>query len=238
MTDGRAAGRHAGEVGMENFAEQRTRMVDSQLRTESITDHRLLAVMGEIPRELFVPPDQKALAYLDRDVPFYATGGGARGRAMMEPAPLGRLIQALDVGQDERALVVGAGTGYSAAILARLAAGVVGVESDPALAAQAIRNLGQLGVANATVVVGPLEAGNAAGAPYDVILLDGAVEMLPAVLLDQLAEGGRLAGVVGYGRAAAATLYTRSEGDIGGRPVFDADVPPLPGFRKPAAFVF
>lgn len=224
---------------MENFAVQRTRMVDSQLRTESITDHRLLAVMGEIPRELFVPPDQRALAYLDRDVPLREAGAGASAaRAMMEPAPLGRLIQALDVGEDERALVVGTGTGYSAAILGRLAAAVAAVESDPALASQAARNLAELGAANVTIVVGPLEAGHSAGAPYDVILLDGAVETLPASLLDQLAEGGRLAAVIGYGRAATATLYTRSEGDIGGRPVFDADVPPLPGFRKPEAFVF
>lgn len=224
---------------MENFAVQRTRMVDSQLRTESITDHRLLAIMGEIPRELFVPPDQKALAYLDRDVPLREAGPGKLGgRAMMEPAPLGRLIQALDVSEDDRALVVGAGTGYSAAILGRLVASVVAVESDPALAAQAVRNLADLGAASVTIVVGPLEAGHSAGAPFDVILLDGAVETLPAGLLDQLAEGGRLASVIGYGRAATASLYTRSEGDIGARPVFDADVPPLPGFRKPETFVF
>jgi protein-L-isoaspartate(D-aspartate) O-methyltransferase len=221
---------------MENFAAQRTKMVDSQLRTESVTDHRLLAAMGEIPRELFVPADQRPLAYIDRDIPLKEAGPG--GRAMMEPAPLARLIQALDVGEDERALVIGAGTGYSAAILGRLAGAVVALESDPALAAQATRTLAEIGARNVTIVVGPLESGHPAGAPYDVILLDGAIETLPVGLLDQLADGGRLAAVVGYGRAATATLYTRSGDDIGDRPIFDADVPPLPGFRNPEAFVF
>ena len=221
---------------MENFADQRTKMVDSQLRTESVTDHRLLAVMGEIGRELFVPTDQRLLAYIDRDIPLKEAGPGAR--AMMEPAPLARLIQALDVGEAERVLVIGAGTGYSAAILARLASAVVALESDPALAAQANRNLAEVGAANTTIVVGPLESGHRAGAPYDVILLDGAIETLPGSLLDQLADGGRLVAVVGYGRAATATLYTRSGGDIGDRPIFDADVPPLPGFRTPEVFVF
>jgi protein-L-isoaspartate(D-aspartate) O-methyltransferase len=221
---------------MENFADQRTKMVDSQLRTESVTDNRLLAVMGEIARELFVPADQRLLAYIDRDIPLKEAGPGAR--AMMEPAPLARLIQALDVGETDRVLVVGAGTGYSAAILARLAASVVALESDPALAAQATRNLAEIDASNVTIVVGPLESGHPAGAPYDVILLDGAIETLPGGLLDQLADGGRLAAVVGYGRAATATLYTRSGDDIGERPIFDADVPPLPGFRNPEVFVF
>lgn len=222
---------------MESFAVQRSRMVDSQLRTESVTDHRLLDAMGDIPREIFVPADQKALAYVDRDVPLKDAPGQA-ARALMEPAPLARLIQALDAGEMDRALVIGAGTGYSAAVLSRLAGSVVAVESDPALASQATRNLKELGIGNVTVVVGPLEAGHAAGAPYDAILFDGAVEVVPDAILAQLAEGGRLAAVTGYGRAASAVLTTRGDGKLGGLPIFDADVPPLPGFRRPAAFVF
>lgn len=221
---------------MESFAVQRTRMVDSQLRTENVTDHRLLEVMGEIPREIFVPADQKALAYLDRDVPLKEAASGPR--ALMEPAPLGRLIQALDVTETDKALVVGAGTGYSAAILSRLAASVVAVESDPSLVAQAGRCLKDLGITNVTVIVGPLEAGDPAGAPFDVILFDGAVQVIPEAILSQLGEGGRLAAVVGYGRAASATLVTRGDGKLGNLPIFDADVPPLPGFRKPEVFVF
>lgn len=218
---------------MESFAVQRTRMVDSQLRTESVTDHELLDVMGAVPRENFVPADQKGLAYVDRDVPL-----GSGGRALMEAAPLARLIQALDVGPDDRALVVGAGTGYSAAVLSRLAASVVALEQDPALAAQAAHNFKDLGIDNVTLAVGPLEAGHAAAAPYDVILLDGSVEVVPDAILAQLAEAGRLAAVVGYGRAAPAVLTTRGDGKLGNLPIFDADVPPLPGFRKPQVFVF
>jgi protein-L-isoaspartate(D-aspartate) O-methyltransferase len=133
---------------------------------------------------------------------------------------------------------VGAGTGYSAAVVAQLARGVAALESDPGLAAEATRNLAALGVANATVINAPLSAGYPRTAPYDVILIEGAVEVVPDALLEQLHEGGRLVAVVGAGRAAQGTVYTRTGDEIGTRPVFNAGVHPLPGFEKPAAFVF
>lgn len=219
---------------MDDFADARRKMVDSQVRTENVTDHDVLAAVGDVAREVFVPAHQRGLAYSDSDVLLK----DAPPRYLMRAAPLARLVQLADVEPTDRALVVGTATGYSAAVLSRLAQSVVALESDPALAAQAIRNLADLRAANATVVVGPLEDGYTAGAPFDVILVDGAVETLPDGLAGQLADGGRLVAIVGYGRTGTATLYTRSEGDIGRRAAFDAGVPPLPGFRKPEVFVF
>src|SRR5205085_12684431 len=115
---------------------------------------------------------------------------------------------------------------------------VVALEADPALAAIAAKTLPDLGISNVTVVTGPLELGHKSGSPYDVIVVEGAVEFVPADIFEQLAEYGRLVAVVGYGRSATATVYTKTDGDIGGRSAFDAHVPPLPGFRKPVAFVF
>ena len=151
-----------------------------------------------------------------------------------------RLLERLELTTlaPERVLDIGCGTGYSAAALASLCASVVALESDATLAAQAKANLAALGIANARVVTSPLESGYAADAPYDVILIDGAVESIPASLFGQLKEGGRLVAIVGVGRAAVATVYTKSEQQIGRRPAFNADARPLPGFRKPEAFVF
>jgi protein-L-isoaspartate(D-aspartate) O-methyltransferase len=207
-------------------------MVDSQLRTENVTDYDLLAAMSEIPRERFVPAEQAPLAYVDRDVPI------GPSRWLMEPAPFARLVQAAEVAATDIVLDVGCGTGYSAAVLARLADSVVALESDAGLAALASETLMDLGVANAAVVNGPLEEGYPSEGPFDVIVVEGAVEVVPDALLDQLKDGGRLVAIVGYGRAAAARVFTRSAGDVASREAFDAAVMPLPGFRKPQAFVF
>jgi protein-L-isoaspartate(D-aspartate) O-methyltransferase len=222
---------------MDDFSVARMKMVDSQLRTEAVTDYDILAVMGRIPREQFVPAHQRALAYLDTDIPIKSPGDGVP-RYLMEAAPFARLVQLVEIDKGDLVLDIGCGSGYSAAVFASLANFVVALESDAELAAQARTNLAALGVDNARVVTGPLDAGYPAEGPYDVIFVDGAVEVLPAALFGQLREGGRLVAVVGYGRAAMATLYTKSESQIGRRAAFNADVRPLPGFRKPEAFVF
>lgn len=223
---------------MQNFAAARTKMVDNQLRTQSVTDYDVLAAMGDVPREQFVPPASRSLAYIDSDLEVSAAGPNSPARYLMEPAPLGRLLQLAEVGKADVVLVVGCVTGYSAAVLARLANSVVALEQDTGLAAKASETLTELGVDNVAVVTGSLEAGYASEAPYDVIFVDGAVEVVPAALLDQLKDGGRLVAVVGYGRSAAATLFRRSGSDIGSHVAFDADVQPLPGFSRPKAFVF
>jgi len=216
----------------------RAKMVDSQLKTEGGTDPAVLAAFAVVPRERFVPPRLKPLAYVDNDLLLKPADGVGPGRYLMEPAPLGRLVQAAEINPTDTVLVIGAGTGYSTAVSARLARGVAAVESDPTLAGEATRNLTALGVENATIVNAPLVEGYPKGAPYDVILLDGAVEVVPDALLAQLHEGGRLVAVVGSGRAAQGTVFTRSGDEVGSRPVFNAGVHLLPGFEKPTAFVF
>lgn len=223
---------------MTDFADQRVKMVDSQLRTEAVTDYDILDAMGAVPREAFVPVRYRDLAYIDDDLPLNDAAEGKDARFLMRPAAFARLIQAAEIDKTDIVLDTGCATGYSAAVLARLADSVVALESDSALAAAASALLGELGVGNAAVVTGPLHDGYPSEGPYDVIVVEGAVEAVPEALFAQLKEGGRLVAVVGRGRAASAMVYTRSEGDFGGRPAFDAFVPTLPGFARPKAFVF
>ena len=222
---------------MADFADARTRMVDTQLRTQGITDHDLLRVMGEVPRERFVPAKARPFAYSDDDIPVKESREHG-GRHLLRPATLARLIQAAEVNPGDSVLDVGCATGYSSAILADLATSVVALESDQELAAMAAETLTGLGIGNVAVVTGPLEAGYPSPGPYDVIIFGGSVETVPEALFEQLKEGGRLAAIVGHNRAAPAMVYTKTDNDIGERPVFDAYAPPIPGFRRPMAFVF
>jgi protein-L-isoaspartate(D-aspartate) O-methyltransferase len=223
---------------MADLSIARRTMVDGQIRTVDVTDHALLAAMGEIPRERFVPGRLRTLAYLDRDLPVGEARGSQEARYLMAPGPFARLVQAAEIDSEDVVLDVGCGTGYSAAVLGRLASSVVALESDPVLAQFANEALSGLGIDNVAVVTGPLENGYPSEGPYDVIVLEGAVETVPQSLLQQLKEDGRLVGVLGYGRTGRATVYERSGEGISARTVFDANVAPLPGFRKPKAFVF
>jgi protein-L-isoaspartate(D-aspartate) O-methyltransferase len=223
---------------MIDYARQRQAMVDSQIRVNDVTDPRILAAMGELPREKFVPAARAALAYIDEDVPLRATVAGKPARYLVEPMVLARLVQALALTASDHVLDIGCASGYSAALLARLAASVVALEEDAEFVPIAKRLLASLGATNVKVVSGPLTAGWPKDAPYDAILLQGSVEIVPAALTDSLKDGGRLAAVVGCGRAAKAMLYLRTGKVVGARPVFDAAIPPLPGFSAPREFVF
>jgi len=216
---------------MFDTATARRLMVDGQVRVADVTDLDLLGAMLTLPRERFVPPERAELAYLDTDIPI------ARGRALLKPMVLAKLIQAADVGREDRVLDVACGTGYSTAVLARLAGTVIGLEDDPDLARQAREALAAVG-ARVEVAVGPLTAGWPAAAPYDVILVNGATEIAPETLGGQLKPDGRLACVFGRSAAGKATIYRLSEGHLVGRPVFDAAAPLLPGFAAPPGFVF
>src|SRR6185436_18627994 len=175
-----------GQTSMTDFALARRNMIDGQLRPNRVTNPQLLAVIADLPRERFLPPGLRSVAYADDDVPL------GNGRYLMEPMVLARLIQMLQTQPDDKALVVASGTGYGSALLARLVKSVVAVESDAALAGSAEQTIKDLGIANVRRVAGKMEEGCAAEGPYDVILIEGAVPHVPAVILQQLAEGGRL----------------------------------------------
>lgn len=216
---------------MTDFAAARRHMVDGQVRTADVTDLRVLSAMSEIPRERFVPPASVALAYIDQDLP---VDGGSR--RLLKPMVLGKLIQAAEVGASDRVLDVGCATGYGTAVLARIAGQVIALEQDAGLVQAARAALAaQL---NVSVVTGPLTEGWPPGAPYDVILLEGASEIVPHAFLRQLKDGGRLACVLGGGPGAKAMLYYRSGEELGGRPIFDASAAILPGFTKTPTFAF
>jgi len=218
---------------MVDFAAARLNMVESQLRTNKVTDLRLLGAFQTVPRELFVPEPLRGIAYIDEDV---ALGGG---RFVMEPRVLARLLQAAQPGPEDVALDLGCGSGYATAILSRLVATVVALEDDAALATAVNRTLGELEIDNAVVVEGRLTEGYPKQAPYNVILLGGAVAEVPAAIADQLAEGGRLVTVVSAGLGLGrATLMRRDGGVISSRVLYDAALPVLPGFEAAPGFVF
>ena len=219
---------------MTDFALARRNMVDGQLRPNRVNNAQLLAVVGALPRERFLPDGMKSVAYSDEDVPL------GNGRFLMEPMVLARLIQTLQAGPGDKALVVASGRGYGAALLASLVKSVVAVESDAGLAGSADQTIKALGLGNVTLVTAQAEAGMAASGPYDVILIEGSVRQIPPAILDQLAEGGRLVTVVAGapGAMGVAQLVVKEGGVTCGRPHFDAGTPVLPGFAPPARFTF
>ena len=221
-------------MNVNDFRAARLAMVESQLRTNTVTHPGVLAAFIELPRERFVPAGLHDSAYVDEDIPLKP------GRFLMEPLVLARMIQLASVGPKDKALVIGAATGYAAAAVALLAQSVVAVEADRELAAQARANLASLHLVNATVTEGPHEQGHKPGAPYDVILLDGAAVEIPPALSGQLAEGGRLVAVLRARGALVgqATVLTRQGGALGRRAVFDSGTPYLPGFSPAPGFAF
>jgi protein-L-isoaspartate(D-aspartate) O-methyltransferase len=221
---------------MSGFATARQKMVDGQVRPSDVTDIRILDAMLAVPREAFVPENKQALAYLDLDLD--VSEGGAAKRFLIKPVVLAKMLQAADIKESDRVLVVGCASGYAAAVVARLASQVTATESDSALAAKAQACLASNGFANVTVRAAAPAEGDPAGAPYDVIVLNGATEIVPEQLYAQLRSGGRLVGVFATSRPARATIVAASHGDFGHRTLFDAAAPVLPGMELVPAFVF
>jgi protein-L-isoaspartate(D-aspartate) O-methyltransferase len=221
---------------MSAFSTARQNMVDGQVRPSDVTDINIINAMLEVPREAFVPESQRALAYLDLDLD--VSEGAATKRFLIKPAVTAKMLQAAEIGATDNVLVVGGATGYSAAVVARLAGRVTATESDPALAAKARDILAQTGFGQVTVEAAAAADGLAANAPYDVIVLDGATEITPDRLYQQLRDGGRLVGVFAMTRPPRAVIVTRSYGDFGHRALFDAVAPVLPGLERLPAFVF
>lgn len=221
-----------------DFATARRAMVDGQVRTSDVTNLAIIAAMAEVPREAFVPPAQAPFAYLDRDVPIAGAAGSAGARWLIKPMVLARLLQAADPRPGNRTLVIGAGTGYSAAVLARLGGEVTAVEEDPSLFEHARSALSSTASLNVNVIRGQLTHGAPESAPYDVILVDGGVETVPDGLCAQLSPRGRLLAVEVRGPVGRAKLFQAVNGRWSARELFDASAPVLPGFRIAPAFVF
>lgn len=216
-------------VTEQNFSSMRAAMVESQLRTSGIVDADVIAAMAHVPRERFVPAERSAIAYADRSVPL------SGGRAINPPLASAKLLDAVSAQPGEKVLLIGAATGYTAAVLAKIGAKVVAVESDAALLAEAGSALSGDAV---TLIQGDLAAGAADKGPYDAIIIDGAVEQVPDALIDQLSAQGRLAVAI-LDRGVTRYALGKRHGDSFGLHVFgDGESAVLPGFAKPKGFVF
>lgn len=217
---------------MTDYPLRRRIMVDTQVRPSDVTKYPIIEAMLAVPRELFVPAGRREVAYVGENLPV------APGRVMLEPRTFAKMLDALDIRDDELALVVGTGLGYSAAVVARLAQAVVAVEEDAGLAAEAEAALSEIGADNVAVVVAPLAEGAAQHGPYDVILVEGAVEQLPLAIATQLKEGGRIACLCADGPLGVCKIGLRVGDSMSWRGAFDASAPVLPGFARQPDFVF
>ncbi|MES2145688.1 MAG: protein-L-isoaspartate O-methyltransferase [Pseudomonadota bacterium] len=216
---------------MSDFAARRMMMVDTQVRPSDVTKFPIIDAMLSVPRELYVPSDLREAAYMGENLEL------ATGRVLLEARTLAKLLDALNIQPGELVLDVGAGLGYSTAVIARLAEAVIAVEEDAALAAEATRLLSAEGVDNAHILQGPLAAGSAKHGPYDVIVLEGAVEVVPPAMLDQLKEGGRIGCLFMDGALGVARIGYKRDGAVSWRFLFNAAAPVLPGFAAARGFV-
>lgn len=215
---------------MSEFAARRMMMVDTQVRPSDVTKFPIIDAMLSVPRETFVPDDKREAAYVGENLTL------APGRVVLEARTLAKLLDALDIQPGDLVLDLGCGLGYSAAVIARLAETVVAVEQDETLAADAQRILSEEGVDNAVVVTGKLVDGAAKCAPYDVITVEGGVEIIPDTVLAQLKDGGRIGAVFMDGAVGTAKVGYKTEGRMTWRPVFNAAAPVLPGFQMTRGF--
>jgi protein-L-isoaspartate(D-aspartate) O-methyltransferase len=216
---------------MTDFPARRVMMVDTQVRPSDVTKFPIIDAMLTVPREAFVPRDKREAAYMGENIEL------RQGRVVLEPRTLAKMLDALDLQPDELVLDVGCGLGYSAAVLARLADAVVAVEEDEAMATEAQHLLSVASVDNAAVILGPLAQGAAKHGPYDVIMVQGGVETVPAALIDQLKDGGRIGAVFMEGALGVARVGYKSDGKVSWRFVFNAAAPVLPGFAVERGFV-
>lgn len=217
---------------MPDFSDARLNMLEGQVRTNDVSDKALQAVVSDLPRELFVPRAKQSIAYADENIEV------SDGRYLMRPRSFTKLVQAANIKPHDLVLIIGCGTGYSAAVIGRLADSVVAVEEDEMLAQKATSNLEDLEIDNVAVVNAPHNLGLADQGPYNVILVDGALPERQPAIEAQLANGGRMAVILQDGPIGTAMVITRDEDAFVAVPSFDAAVPPLSGFAKEKGFVF
>jgi len=219
---------------MIDFPAARTAMIEGQLQTSGVLDKRVLEAILKVPREEFVDDGVRQFAYLDRELKL----PGTSGRFMGAPAPVARLIELAEIEPDDIVLDVACGTGYSTAIIAHLANSVVAIESMADLVARANENLAKLDIGNAAVIKAPLDKGAPDEAPFDVVIIQGAIAEVPTALLDQLRVGGRLVALVGKGGSATALTCVKSESGIASVPSFNANMPELKELTHAPGFAF
>ncbi|THH37314.1 protein-L-isoaspartate O-methyltransferase [Aliishimia ponticola] len=215
---------------MSDFAARRTMMVDTQVRPSDVTKFPIIDAMLHVAREEFVPAGQREAAYVGENLDLGA------GRVMLEPRTLAKMLDALDIAPTELVLDVGAGQGYSSAVIARLAEAVVALEEDEGLAREAQDALSSQHADNVIVEVGALVDGAPDHAPFDVILFQGAVETVPQTLTDQLRDNGRIAAIFAQGALGEVRIGYKSDGVVSWRRAFHAGAPVLPGFEKQDVF--
>lgn len=220
---------------MVDFARARAVMVDNQVRTSNVNERRLLAVLGQVPRERFVPESRRALAYIDEAIPLL---GDAGARYLAPPAPFAKLVQLADIQENERVLEIGAGTGYTTAVLAGLAREVVGVEPNAELATAARDNLQGLGIENARIVENAFDAPLKGEGHFDVVFFSGSVRNVPDSAFTSLRAGGRLVVLVLGGLTGTAHVFVKVGKDIASRAEFNTNIPALPMAKAPEQFVF
>lgn len=216
---------------MTDFATRRTMMVDTQVRPSDVTKFPIIDAMLSVPREDYVPDSKREAAYMGENVDL---GGG---RVVLEPRTLAKMLDAIDIQADEVVLDLGCGLGYSAAILSRMADFVVAVEEDEAMAGEAQTALSEHGADNVAVIAGPLTEGNAKNGPYDAIMIQGAVEEVPATLTDQLKDGGRITCIFADGKLGTVRVGYKIDNEMVWRHAFAAGAPLIPGFEAPRGFV-
>jgi protein-L-isoaspartate(D-aspartate) O-methyltransferase len=217
---------------MTDFPARRRTMVDTQVRPSDVTKYPIIEAMLTVPRELFVPAGRREAAYIGENIPI------APSRVILEPRTLAKMLDALDIRNDELVLVVGAGLGYASAVVAHLAEAVVAVEEDEAMVREAEASLAEIGVDNVAFVHAPLAEGAAKHGPYDVILVEGAVETMPEALVAQLKTGGRIGCLFAEGSLGVCRVGYHVDGGVSWRDAFNAAAPVLPGFARRPEFVF
>ncbi|WND01774.1 protein-L-isoaspartate O-methyltransferase [Temperatibacter marinus] len=217
---------------MTDFVTARTAMVDSQLRPNEVNETSITKAMLSVPRERFVPKAKRAVAYVDEDIEV------ASGRYIMEPRVFGRLLSAATVQSTDLVLDIAPATGYSSAVLSQMADAVVALEADKKLVESAESKLAEIDAVNVAVIDGDMAKGVAKQGPFDVIVINGAVEEVPKALIKQLKDGGRLVCVLIEGGVGRGHLVKKTEDGIEARHLFDANARPVPGFQKEEAFTF
>lgn len=215
---------------MTDFAARRRMMVDTQVRPNDVTKFPIIEAMLAVPREAFVPQNRREAAYVGENLSI------APGRVLLEPRTIAKMLDAIDIQPGEVVLDLGCGLGYTAAVIARLADAVVAVEEDADLAEEAQARLSAQDVHNAAVIAGPLAGGGAKHGPYDVIVIEGAAEVVPEAVLAQLKEGGRIGCLFMEGALGIARVGLKAEGRVAWRRVFDAAAPVLPAFAAERGF--